>query len=88
VAVRGHAQLTPRLNVVTPAGTRLSVSLSPTPEMLAVSHRETLSPASWQKLVQYITLNLPTLLAFWYGLLEKSALVKRLQRLEERQACR
>ena len=85
VAVRGHARLLPRLSVTTPAGTRLSVSLSATPAILTATDRSPFSPVSWQKIVQYITLNLSTLLAFWYGLLDKSALVRRLRRLEESQ---
>jgi hypothetical protein len=82
LAVHGHTTLGLRLKVVTQDHKRLSVSLSATPHILAASDRYRFSPTSWQKLVQYIALNLDTLLAYWEERLTTPALMQRLHRLE------
>ncbi len=81
VAVRAYVALAPRLTVVTEDGKRLAVSLSATPQMLAAPDRYTLRQASWEKVVQYIRLNLATLLVYWYGMIDTPTLVRRLHRL-------
>ena len=82
VAVCGHAKIGPRLKVVTQDGKRLSVSLSATPDILAAPDRYIFSTASWQKVVQYIQLNLEVLLAYWHEAIDTHALVQQLRRLE------
>ena len=80
--VRGHANIGSRLKVVTQDGKRLSVLLSATPDILAAPDRYTFSPVSWQKVVQYIQLNLEILMAYWHEAINTHALVQQLRRLE------
>jgi hypothetical protein len=78
---KGHARHGPRLKVVTEDHKLLSVTLSPTPTVLAAPARYRLAAASLRKVEDYIRLNLDVLLAYWHDEIDTATLVARLQRL-------
>ena len=81
LSVKGHARQGPRLKVVTEDQKLLSVTLSPTPEVIAAPARYRLRPESLHKVEAFVRLNLETLLAYWQEDISTPTLVHRLQSL-------